>query len=87
MLFRLINIPVIFQVFINKILKEFLNQFMVIYLNNIIVYLKIFEEYIVYIDKMLEAINKVNLWIKLSKTKFYTQKIKFFRFIIMLNKI
>jgi len=40
MQFGLINAPVIFQKRINSILEEHLNEFIIAYLNNIIIYLE-----------------------------------------------
>ena len=38
MSFRLTNTPVIFQVFINNVLRKFLNIFMIMYFDNILIY-------------------------------------------------
>ena len=46
MLFRLINTSVTFQTFINNILREYINKFIIIYLNDILIYLKIKKEYV-----------------------------------------
>ena len=53
MQFRLINIPAIFQKKINNILGEYLDKFIIVYLNNIIIYSKIEEEYYKYIKQVL----------------------------------
>jgi len=45
MQFRLINALVIFQKRINNILGEHLDKFVIVYLNNIIIYLIIKEEH------------------------------------------
>ena len=52
-LFKLYNASVIFQVFINEVLREYLNIFYIIYLDNIFVYSNIEKEYIRYVDKIL----------------------------------
>ena len=62
-------------------------MFVVVYLNNIVVYSKTIEEYIIYIKKVLKAIKNADLYIKLSKTEFYTQRVKFLNFIIIPNGI
>ena len=49
MQFGLINIPVIFQKRINSILGEYLDKYIIVYLNNIIIYLITKEEYGEYI--------------------------------------
>jgi len=45
MQFRLINAPVTFQKQINSILEEHLDKFIMVYLNNIIIYLENKEEH------------------------------------------
>jgi len=45
MQFRLINTLVTFQKQINSILGEYLDEFVIVYLNNIIIYLEGKEEY------------------------------------------
>jgi len=45
MQFGLINILVTFQKRINSILREHLDEFVMVYLNNIIIYLESEEEY------------------------------------------
>jgi len=41
MSFKLTNALIIFQVLINKVLKDSINYFCIIYLNNILIYFKI----------------------------------------------
>jgi len=43
--FRFINAPATFQRRINSILKEHLDKFIMVYLNNIIIYSDLEEEY------------------------------------------
>jgi len=45
MQFRLINILATFQKRINSVLREYLDKFVIAYLNNIIIYLKNKEEH------------------------------------------
>ena len=49
MQFRLINALAIFQKHINNILGEHLDKFVIVYLNNIIIYLITKEEYREYV--------------------------------------
>ena len=69
--FRLTNAPAIFQAFINNILKEYLDDFVLVYINDILIYLDTIEEYIVYIRKVLVKLQKVGLYLKLLKYNFY----------------
>ena len=59
--FRLINAPAIWQIFINNIFQEYLDIFIIIYLDNILVYSGTEEEHIKYIIKIPTAMEKANL--------------------------
>ena len=52
-------------------LKEYSDVFMVIHLDDIVVYNKTLKEYIIHVSKILQILNNVYLKIKLLKTKFY----------------
>jgi len=51
--FKLYNVLDIFQVFINEILREYLDNFCIVYLNNIFIYNNTQEKYIKYIKLVL----------------------------------
>ena len=51
--FRLINAPATFQVFIDDVLKEYLNEFVLVYINDILIYSDTREEHVRYIKKVL----------------------------------
>ena len=68
-LFEFTNILTIYQKTINNILQQYLNRFVIIYLNNIIIYLNILKKN--YIFNILKYLNRKNLYFKLEKYKFY----------------
>ena len=80
--FSLTNTLVIFQAYINKALFKLINYFIVIYLNNILIYFKLREDYYIYIRIIIERLRKYKLYIKLSKYFFNINKIEFLGFII-----
>jgi len=63
-------------------LSRLINYFIVIYLNNILIYFKLKEDYYTYIKIIIERLRKHKLYIKLSKCFFNINKIKFLGFII-----
>ena len=87
MQFRFINIPITFQRRINYILKEYLDNFIIVYLNNIIIYLNSKKEYKEYIKWVLNRLYKENIPVAIKKCKFYTKKTDFVGFIIKLKQI
>ena len=80
--FSLTNTLVIFQAYINKALSRLINYFMVVYLNNILIYSKLREDYYAYIRIVIKRLRKHKLYIKLSKCFFNINKVEFLRFII-----
>ena len=44
--FKLTNTPAIFQAFINNILREYIDEFVIMYINNILVYLDTFKQHV-----------------------------------------
>jgi hypothetical protein len=85
MQFRFINIPVIFQRRINYILGEYLNDFIIVYLDNIIIYLNSVEEHKKHIKWVLRKLYKENIPVAVKKYKFHTRKTDFVGFIIKLR--
>ncbi len=71
MSFELTNVLAMCQKIINNILRQYLNQFVITYLNDIIIYSKILKEHISYVFKVLECLNIRNLHLKLKKCEFY----------------
>ena len=70
-LFKLINAFITFQTYINNVLREHLNVFVIIYFNDILVYSKNKKNYKKHIRQILNALKKVNLRIISEKSQFY----------------
>jgi hypothetical protein len=54
--FSLTNASVFMQFLINDVLKEFLDQFYITYLNDILIYLETKEQHIKYIKQVLHTL-------------------------------
>ena len=87
MLFRLINAFATFQTYINKILKEHLDMFVIIYLDDILVYLKNEKNHKKHIKQILNTLKKADLRIVSEKSQFHQTEIKFLSYIITDYKI
>ncbi len=72
---------------INNALRQYLNQFIIIYLNDIIIYSNILKEHINYVFKVLKCLNKKTLHLKLKKCEFYQKEIDFLKFVIKRYKV
>ncbi len=72
---------------INDALRQHLNQFVIIYLNDIIIYSKILKEHVSYVFKVLECLNRKNLYLKLEKCEFHRKEVDFLRFVVRRYKV
>ncbi len=78
MSFGLTNVPAIFQGFINKILAEKLDVFVIIYLDNILIYIKSGgKEYVEVVQWVLDQLQKYLLYANLKKYQFHQDEVRF----------
>ena len=63
-------------------LKEHLDEFIIVYLDNIIIYLDLEKEHKKHVEWVLETLSKENIPIVIKKCEFYTKKTDFIEFII-----
>ena len=82
MLFSLFNAPTTFQNYINKALGNLVDTIYIVYLNNILIYLKDKSKYVKYIKQMLKRLCTQGLYTKLFKYSFHTKLVKFFSYFI-----
>jgi Reverse transcriptase (RNA-dependent DNA polymerase) len=71
MSFRLTNALAIYQALINNILREYLDDFVVTYLNDIFIYNKNEKEYTGHVIKVLETLKRTGLKINGKKSIFH----------------
>jgi len=87
MSFVLINASVIFQTYINKILTELLNDFCVIYLNDILIFFVEKTDHVNHVKQILERLRKFKLYASLKKCEFFITKVNFLEFVIFIEDI
>ncbi len=86
-LFDLINASVIFQTYINKILKELLNDFCIVYLNDILIFFVEKIDHVDHVKQILEKLRKFKLYASLKKCEFFITKVNFLEFIIFTKSV
>ena len=69
--FRLTNVPTSFQAIINNVLQEYLDAFVIAYLNNILIYSVTLKEHKQHVHKVLQKLQDAKLLVELEKSKFY----------------
>ncbi len=85
--FRLCNTSTIFQCLMNYILRKYLRDFVLIYLNNIIIYSKTWKKHLNHLRLVFEVLKGAGLIVKVKKYDFTKKEIKFLRHIISREKI
>ncbi len=71
MFFDLTNTSITFQVYINKTFNELMNDFCVMYLNDILIFFKNRESHVQHIQEMLKRLRANNLFANLEKCFFF----------------
>src|SRR3954454_24250433 len=85
--FGLYNAPETFQRLMNYVLQEYLEKFVAVYLDDIIIFFKTFEQHIDHIHLVFEALRTATLKIKLKKRYFCFLNISFLEHIVGRNGI
>src|SRR5467141_3512842 len=78
----LTNAPATFQALMNHILSDMNDIFIVIYLDDILIFSNSLGDHQVHIRHILEWLREYNLHSKPEKCLFHTQKIKFLGFMV-----
>ena len=77
MLFGLCNASVTFCTLMNDVLRPFLEKFVVMYLDNILVFNKMMEEHKKHLVEVFKALRENQLYLKWSKCVFGQTEIPF----------
>ena len=83
--FSLCNAPATFQSYINSVLSGILDIYCVVYLDNILIFLKSDAEHEEHVKEVLWWLDKYNLYAKLSKCEFHQKEVKYLGFIVGAN--
>jgi len=87
MSFELINVSTTCQEMINDALRQYLNIFVIAYLNDIMIYLITLKKHVQHVSQILECLKKRNLRLKLEKCKFHQEKVDFLEFVVERHEI
>ncbi|KAL0540247.1 hypothetical protein IC582_024480 [Cucumis melo] len=77
MSFGLTNAPAVFMDLMNRVFKDFLDSFVIIFIDDILIYSKTEAEHEEHLRQVLETLRANRLYAKFSKCEFWLKKVSF----------
>ena len=80
--FGLTNAPSTFQCVMNNVLSPFLRKFVMVFLDDILIYIPSLDTHLSHLQQVLDKLREHNLYMKLSKCSFAQHQIEYLGHII-----
>ncbi|GKD36469.1 putative reverse transcriptase domain-containing protein [Tanacetum coccineum] len=80
--FGLTNAPTVFMDLMNRMCKPYLDKFMIVFIDDILIYSKSKEEHAEHLKSILKLLKEEKLYAKFSKCEFWLSKVQFLGHVI-----
>ncbi|GJS70240.1 putative reverse transcriptase domain-containing protein, partial [Tanacetum coccineum] len=85
--FGLTNAPAVFMDLMNRVCRPYIDKFMIVFIDDILIYSKTQEEHVEHLRLVLGLLKKEKLYAKFSKCEFWLREVQFLGHVINGNKI
>ncbi len=80
--FGLSNSPAVFQALVNDVLRDMVDQFIYVYLDDILIFSSSLQEHVQHVRRVLQRLLENGLFVKAEKCAFHAQSVRFLGFIV-----
>ncbi len=80
--YGLVNAPSVFQGFMHEVLREFLHQFVIVYIDDMLIYSRSLAEHRQHVAEVLQRLREFQLYLKAEKCTFHQSTVHFLGYII-----
>ncbi len=80
--YRLVNAPSVFQGYMNEVFREYLHCFVLVYIDDILVYSRNEAEHCLHVSEVLQRLREHQLYLKAEKCTFHQASIQFLGYLI-----
>ena len=80
--FGLTNTPVAFMNLMHRVFRPYLDQFVIVFIDDILIYSRTPEEHEHHLIIMLQTLREHKLYSKMSKGEFWMKEVKFLRRVV-----
>ena len=87
MSFSLTNVSAMFQSYINQILCSLVDDFCIVYLDDILIFFKSEEEHYQHLELIIKCLQQAELYTNTKKCKFFKNELNYLDFIINKNSL
>ncbi|KAL0561346.1 hypothetical protein IC582_001771 [Cucumis melo] len=87
MSFGLTNAPAVFMDLMNRVFKDFLDSFVIVFIDDILIYSKTEAEHEEHLHQVLETLRANKLYAKFSKCEFWLRKVTFLGHVVSSEEV